>query len=258
MKAQPSTVSPKHFPSPPFPSAVDVRYSIVLPIYNEEPNLPRLFDELIAVMGGIGEGYEVVCVDDGSTDGSRQVIRLFCQRHPSFHLVGLGGRQGQSAAMWAGFQRAAGEYIITLDADLQNDPADIPLLIACLTDCEMVCGWRQKRQDRFITRIASRIANAVRNSLTREQITDTGCSLKIMRRDYVKQMPPFVGMHRFLPTLMRLHGARVKEVPVSHRPRIAGDSKYGIWDRAFSGLRDVLGVRWLQDRHVDCKVEEEL
>lgn len=237
-------------------NASDIRYSMVLPIYNEEPNLGRLFDEIVAVMKDIGAGYEVICVDDGSTDNSRAVIRQLSARHPAFRLVGLSRRQGQSAAMYAGFARAKGEIIITMDADLQNDPADIPQLLASLAGCDMVCGWRRKRQDRWLTRIASRIANQVRNRLTRESITDTGCSLKVMRASYLKKVRPFVGMHRFLPTLMRLEGARVMEVAVSHRPRLAGVSKYGIWDRAFSGLRDVLAVRWLQDRHLDCEVDE--
>jgi len=145
--------------------------------------------------------------------------------------------------------------VITMDSDLQNDPADIIKMIPYLQNYDMVTGWRQKRNDTRVKRLSSKIANAIRNWLSRENITDTGCSLKIMDRQYLSRIKMFRGMHRFLPTLMKMEGASVIEIPVNHRARIAGDSKYGTWDRAFSGLRDLLVVRWMQDRIIHLDIE---
>lgn len=228
-----------------------------MPIYNEKENLPPLFNEISTVMSSLGEEYEVICVDDGSNDGSRDLIRHHCQLNARFHLLGFRTRRGQSAAIHAGFTSAKGEYVITMDADRQNDPADIPKMISYLDRFDVIIGWRRWRQDPLLTKIASKIANAVRNRLTQETISDTGCSLKIMRRDILTKIPPFIGMHRFLPTLMRMQGAQICEVQVHHRPRSAGQSKYGISNRFFSGLRDLLAVRWLQDRAITYEIEEQ-
>lgn len=208
-------------------------------------------------MNSLGEGYEVICIDDGSDDGSRDLIRHQCDSDPRFRLLAFAARRGQSAAIYAGFISAKGEYVITIDADRQNDPDDIPKMVVHLDKFDMVIGWRRWRQDPPLTKIASRIANSVRNRLTHETIKDTGCSLKIMRRSILVKVPPFVGMHRFLPTLMRMQGARVCEIQVHHRPRLAGHSKYGIANRFFSGFRDLLAVRWLQDRTITYEIEEE-
>lgn len=208
-------------------------------------------------MKSLGEEYEVICVDDGSNDGSRDVIRHHCGLDPHFRLLAFAARQGQSAAIHAGIIAARGEYVITIDADRQNDPADIPKMAMQLEKFDMVTGWRRWRQDPLLTKITSRIANTVRNHLTHETIKDTGCSLKIMRRSILIKIPPFVGMHRFLPTLMRMQGATICEVQVHHRPRLAGHSKYGIANRFFSGFRDLMAVRWLQDRIISYEIEEE-
>lgn len=232
-------------------------YSVVLPIYNERNNLPRLFEEISTVMDSLSEPYEVICVDDCSTDESRSFIEEHQASHPAFKLISFSRNSGQSAALYAGFLKSGGEYVITLDADLQNDPADIVTLIDYLSQYDMVSGWRRERHDAWITRISSRIANTIRNKLSRENINDTGCSLKIMKRSYLERIKMFKGMHRFLPTLMKMEGARVIEIPVSHRPRTAGKSNYGVWDRAFSGLRDLLAVRWMQDRFIQFDIKEE-
>jgi dolichol-phosphate mannosyltransferase len=147
--------------------------------------------------------------------------------------------------------------VVTLDADLQNDPADIPAMLdVYVQGVDMVIGWRAKRQDSVIKRYASRFANWVRNKISRETVRDTGCSLKVMRAEMVKRIPMFTGMHRFLPTLMKLEGALVAEVRVNHRPRSKGVSKYGIWDRAWSSAYDLLAVRWMQKRHIGYKVAD--
>ena len=235
-----------------------IKYSIVLPIYNEIENLPQLFEEISTVMRQTAATYEIICINDGSTDHSPAYIQKFGRDHLEFKLINFSKNQGQSAALFAGFLEAAGEYVITMDADLQIDPADIAKLIDYLPRYDMVNGWRTKRHDAWLTRVSSKIANSIRNKLSRENIHDTGCSLKIMKKTYLDRIKMFKGMHRFLPTLMKLEDAKVIEVPVSHRPRTMGSSNYGVWDRAFSGLRDLLAVRWMQDRfiHLDIKKEE--
>lgn len=231
-----------------------LKYSVVLPIYNERANLPQLFKEISTAMQSLAEPFEVICIDDCSTDQSRSFISEYMVSHPAFTLVSFRKNSGQSAALTAGFLAAKGEYVITMDADLQNDPADIVAMTRYLANYDMVSGWRRKRHDSGITKISSKIANTVRNKLSRENIRDTGCSLKIMKRSFLARIKMFKGMHRFLPTLMKMEGAKVLEVPVSHRPRIAGNSNYGVWDRAFSGLRDLLAVRWMQDRFIQLDV----
>ncbi len=233
-----------------------ITFSVVLPIYNERENLPQLFQEIQMVMDRIGEPYEVICVDDASTDETPVYLKEFTAKHENFRWYRFRHNCGQSTALAAGFQQAAGEYVITLDSDLQNNPEDLLDMVPYLKDYDMVTGWRKQRQDTWLKLVSSHIANAIRNWLSRETIRDTGCSLKIMKRSYLQRIKMFQGMHRFLPTLMKMEGARVIEIPVSHRPRIAGTSHYGTWDRAFSGLRDLLAVRWMQDRFISYEFED--
>ncbi|MDH3253607.1 MAG: glycosyltransferase, partial [Acidobacteriota bacterium] len=165
---------------------------------------------------------------------------------------------GQSAALVSGFERARGKTVVTLDADLQNDPADIPRLLAELDEADVICGVRVNRQDDFMRLLSSRIANSVRNRLTRDSITDVGCSLRVCRAEFLEHVPAFNGMHRFLPTLLKLNGARVKELDVSHRPRHLGTSKYGVGNRLWRGISDLFGVRWLQRRWLDRREVEDV
>ena len=230
-------------------------YSIVLPVYNEPDNLPTLLSEVRAVMEKITHPLEVILIDDGSTYTIYDVMLSSSKTDAHIRPYRLQRNSGQSAALAAGFQLAEGKYVITMDSDLQNDPSYIINMIPYLKTYYMVTGWRQKRNDTMIKRISSKIANSVRNLLSRENITDTGCSLKIMDRQYLTKIKMFTGMHRFLPTLMKMEGASVIEIPVNHRSRIAGSSKYGTWDRAFSGLRDLLVVRWMQDRFIKTQIE---
>ncbi|ACV69429.1 glycosyltransferase family 2 protein [Desulfohalobium retbaense] len=233
--------------------------SLVIPVFNERENLDHLFGEIQAVCTAMPYDWEVLFVDDGSEDGSLEVIKRLHQAHCEVRYVSFAANCGQSAAFMAGFQRARGTTVITLDADLQNDPQDIPHLLQTLDShgLDMVIGWRAERQDSWIKLVASRIANRIRNALSRETVRDTGCSLKVMRTHLAKRLPLFDGMHRFMPTLLKLEGARVGEIQVNHRPRRFGFSKYGIWDRAWRGLRDLLAVRWMQDRHVRYAVKDE-
>jgi len=243
------------------PQTVLPRITLVVPVYNEEDNLRTLADEITRAMERVADSagrWELLFVDDGSTDGSLAVIRQLAAGSPNIRYIALAANRGQSAAFAAGFRDATGELIITLDADLQNDPADIPAMLALYgrDGTNMVVGWRADRKDTFAKRLASRFGNAVRNWISRDTIKDTGCSLKVMRRDMLLSLPVFIGAHRFYPALMRLEGAVIAEVKVNHRPRRAGVSKYGIWDRARKTCLDLLAVRWLQSRHVSYRIKE--
>ncbi|HEY7684909.1 MAG TPA: glycosyltransferase [Gemmatimonadales bacterium] len=238
------------------PIPVDV--SLVIPVYNERENLAPLLDEIAAALSG--RRYEVVAVDDGSTDGSVAALKALQSAHPELHIVTFAANAGQTAAFAAGFRAARGPVIVTLDADGQNDPADIPALLDELArgDAAAVAGYRAARQDSAWKRLQSRIANGVRNWLNHETIRDTGCSLKAFRADALRHLPLFTGMHRFLPTLVKMQGGAVAEVPVRHRPRRSGTTKYGMWNRVFRSLADALAVRWMQRRVLRYRVTEDL
>jgi glycosyltransferase involved in cell wall biosynthesis len=232
--------------------------SLVVPVYNERDNLPLLIGEIAGALGG--RRYEIVAVDDGSVDGSLEVLKRLKRDHPELHIVAFAANAGQTAAFAAGFRAARGRVIVTLDADLQNDPADIPALVAQLeaTGATAVVGYRVNRRDSGWKRLQSRIANAVRNRLNGETIRDTGCSLKAFRAEAVRALPLYNGMHRFLPTLIKLYGGTVAEVPVQHRQRRFGRTKYGMWNRVFRSFADALAVRWMQRRALKYRVTEEL
>lgn len=232
--------------------------SLVVPVYNEEENLPVLVEQIIAAMRPGNRPWELILVDDGSSDASLAVIRDLAAAVPEVRYLAFVANCGQSAAFAAGFHDALGDVVVTLDADLQNDPADIPSMLALYDQggYDMVIGWRAKRQDSWAKRWASKFGNAVRNYLSRENVRDTGCSLKVLRTAMARKIPMFTGMHRFLPTLMKMQGANVAEVKVNHRHRLYGASKYGIWDRAKKTFFDLLAIRWMQARYVDYAIKE--
>jgi glycosyltransferase involved in cell wall biosynthesis len=220
---------------------------VILPVHNERDNLASLVGEIEQAMGG--RPHEIVAVDDGSTDGSSDELERLAAQEGAVRVVRLGCRAGQSAALAAGFDAALGDLILTMDADGQNDPRDAEPLIAALERdpaLGAVVGYRVHRRDSPWKRTQSWIANRVRDLVTGDRVRDTGCGLKVMRRDAARRVPRFDGMHRFLPTLIRAQGRRVVELPVSHRPRRHGRSHYGAWDRALRGLRDALRVRRLR------------
>lgn len=229
--------------------------SIVIPIRNERENLLPLTDELQLVIGSYPGGVEIILVDDASDDGSTSLIAELARQRAAVRQVALTRHSGQTAAFDAGFKAARGTIVVTMDGDLQNDPRDIPRLIDALVDHDVVVGCRQPRCDPWRKRVASRVANAVRNRLTGEQIVDTGCSLKAFRRDALRQLKLYHGMHRFLPTLLSMDGFRVTQLPVSHRPRVSGQSKYGLGGRAVTGFADLLAVRWMQRRRLRYEID---
>ncbi len=241
--------------------------SLVIPLYNEAENLPVLAAEIRRALEPTGKRWESLFVDDGSTDGSFEVLQTLAAEDRTVRILRHRKNAGQSAALAAGFAVARGGIVVTLDADLQNDPADIPALLARLgesaatSDCDAVSGVRQRRQDSWVRRISSRVANSVRNWATDEQVSDVGCSLKAYRREVLERLPMFTGMHRFLPTLVRWNGARLAEIPVNHRPRLHGTAKYGIGNRLFRALADLMAVRWMRTRWIprgNLEVVEEI
>jgi len=216
----------------------------------------ELLSRVDAALAQIGMPFEVIVVDDGSTDDTPRLLGDAMRRFARLRVLRMRQNSGQSASFQAGFDAARGQVIATIDADLQNDPAEIPRLLPLLDGYEMVAGWRKQRSDSRFRRWQSRQANRIRNWITGETIHDSACSLKIYRAEAIKGITLFRGAHRYLPTLVKMRGGRVREEPVSHSPRAAGSGKYGFWNRAFVGLVDVIGVRWLKMRHVNYRVEE--
>jgi dolichol-phosphate mannosyltransferase len=238
------------------PSGTIRKISFVVPVFNEEENIPHLVGEIAAVAGTLGHPYEILLVDDGSRDGTLSAIKSIAAGNPALKYVSFSENRGQSAALYAGFQRASGDVIVTLDGDLQNDPSDIPGMLSLYGEYDMINGWRHDRRDTLWKKIGSWIGNTFRNRMTGETIRDTGCSLKVMRASMLKRIRMYRGMHRFLPTLMRLEGARVIEVKVNHRPRVRGASKYSNLRRGIEGFYDVLSVRWMIRRNLTLPVRE--
>ena len=232
--------------------------SIVVPVYNEEENLPILAAEIHVAMRQLGRPYEVIYVDDGSTDGSPGVLRELAREDPATRVIRQRRNSGQTAALDAGFRFARAAIVVTLDADLQNDPADIPRLLAAMDGYDVVSGVRAKRRDTWVRKASSRIANRVRNRLTHDDVTDVGCTLRACRAEFLRGIPVFTGMHRFLPTLLAMGGARKTEIPVNHRPRLHGQPKYNISNRLWRALADLFAVRWMQKRWIDRRLSEEI
>ena len=235
-----------------------IELSVVVPVYNEEGNLPILISKLVHVLDPLGLRYEMIFVDDGSYDGSRRILKEMASRYPYLRIIGLKQNRGLSTALLAGMREAHGDTIVTLDSDLQNDPEDIPKLLNYLDRYDMATGWRQKRDDPWLRRVSSRIANAIRNQLSGEKIYDSACTLRAFKRECIKEIPLFNGMHRFLSTLVKMNGYRIIEVPVLHHPRKFGKAKYNIRNRAFRAFMDLLGVRWMKARRINYEIEERI
>ena len=230
---------------------MSVELSIVIPLYNEEPNLAPLHAELSAVLASMKVPYEVLIVDDGSTDGTFDVLRRIQSMDRHVRVVRFARNFGQTAAFAAGFAYARGQFVVTFDGDLQNDPADIPRLLEIARTHDVVCGWRKDRKDDFLTRyVPSVIANRLISLVSGVHVHDVGCSLKVFRAEVVKPLKLTPGMHRYLPQLASQIGDRVTEVVVNHRPRRFGHSKYGL-SRTFRVLSDLFKLRRLMKEALD-------
>ena len=232
------------------------QYSVVIPIYNEQDNIEPLISELEAVMSAYKDTWELIFVDDGSPDSSGLILKRLCSEKPFLRTLRFKNNAGQTAALQAGFKAAKGEYVITLDGDGQNDPKDIPHLIAIAKlGYDLVAGKRRHRQDSQTKRVISKFANFIRQKILADGISDTGCSLKVYRKSALDKIPLYKGMHRFLPALFLIEGFSVKEVEVEHRPRIAGKSKYTIFNRGLALAFDLLAVWWMKKRKLSYEVE---
>jgi len=237
--------------------------SVVVPARNEAASLPRLVEEIIQTLRSlqhpVGDapplaGFEIVVVDDGSTDETTTVLRRLRADYPELRPIRLLEGVGQSAAIAAGFRAARGRWVATLDGDLQNDPADLAVLWEALPGFDAVLGWRVRRQDTRCRRIVSHWANRIRNGVLGQAIRDTGCSVRIVSREMALRLPTFHGMHRFIGPLLLREGCRILQLPVNHRPRPYGVSRYNLWNRSLGVVIDLCGVAWLMRRAVRYEV----
>jgi len=237
----------------------ELQLSIVVPVYNEEENVKPLTEEVVDVLGKTEISYEIVFADDGSKDSTLDEIKKMREKFgDKVRFVSFDKNKGQTAAFIAGFRNSNGKYIATLDGDMQNDPNDLPALFKEIEkgDFDMVNGIRAKRKDNFIRKISSKIGNGFRNWLTNESVSDVGCSIRIFKAECVKEIPVLNGLHRFFPTMVRMQGYSITEIPVNHRERELGTSKYGVLNRAFVGFADTFAVRWMLKRVRVIKYKE--
>lgn len=234
-----------------------MEYSVVIPIKNEEENLVPLIEEVEPVMQGLGGNWEMICIDDGSTDSSLACLKRLQKEKAYLRILSFSRNFGQSSGFAAGFGAAKGKWIITLDGDRQNDPADIPLLIQKREEFDLVCGWRKERKDPWHKRWTSKLSNWVRKRVCQDGMHDTGCSLKVYRKSALEEIRMYKGMHRFLPALFKIEGFSVCEVPVHHRERTQGKTKYNFFNRLLGPIMDMFVVRWMRKRHLKHEVREE-
>ena len=233
--------------------------SLVIPCHNEEKNLQPLVSAIRAVLDQLALDYEVVITDDCSTDNSWDVLKQLAATDPHLRIQRFKFNCGESAASWAGIQASCGRYIATLDADLQNDPKDLSAMLEALKNADCVCGTRsatRSKGDNWARIASSRIANWVRNKLSGENISDAGCTYRVFKRECIARVKFFNGAHRFLPTLIKMEGFCVVELPVSTNPRFSGTSHYGVWNRLFKSFRDLLAVRWMKSRQIRYEIAE--
>lgn len=233
-------------------------FSLVVPVHNEVANLEPLWAEILGLLDKLGLAAEVLFVNDGSSDGSSEVLDRLMAADPRVRVLDHDGNRGLTAALDSGFRHARGQLVAMCDADLQNPPGELARLVAALTDsgADLAIGWRRDRHDGWLRRLSSRIANAYRNWRTYESVHDVGCGLKVMRRAVLERIKLYNGLHRFLPTLARMEGFRLVEVVVGHRPRRSGRSHYGVWNRVFKGLADVRAIRWMWRNHLGGRATE--
>jgi glycosyltransferase involved in cell wall biosynthesis len=235
--------------------------SLVIPCYNEQDNLRALITAIREAVDPLGLPYEVVITDDCSRDKSWAILKELAAGDPRIRGQRFVFNCGESAASWAGLKAARGKYLVTLDADLQNDPKDLPKFLEALKHFDCVCGTRVKARgegDNFIRVASSRIANWVRNKLSGEQIADAGCTYRAFKRECIDNLKFFKGMHRFLPTLFKIEGHTVTEIEVTNNPRFAGKSNYGVWNRLFASFYDLLAVRWMKKRMFKYQIAERI
>jgi dolichol-phosphate mannosyltransferase len=243
------------------PNELTPEISFAVPAYNEEGNLPELFKAIRAVVEPLNISYEILITDDCSSDKSWEILKEYAAADARVRALRLAVNSGGSAALWVAMKATHGRYIVTLDADLQNDPKDLPKFLEALKHYDCVCGSRvamRSQSDTFVRVISSRIANWVRNKLSGENISDAGCCYRAFKRECIADLKFFKGMHRFMATLIKMEGFSVTEIPISSHPRFSGKSHYGVWNRLFASFYDLLAVRWMKKRMFKIKVAEKI
>lgn len=229
-------------------------FTIIVPVYNEEDNLARVEEELLAYTKIASKTTKILFVNDGSKDKSQQLIEDICTRNDAFYYILFKENRGLSAAIKAGFDYADTPLVGYIDSDLQTAPSDFNLLLEHIKDNALVTGVRSNRKDSFVKNMSSKIANGIRRTFTKDGMDDTGCPLKVIRTDYAKRIPMFKGLHRFLPAMILLQNGNIKQVPVQHFPRIAGQAKFGLWNRLLGPLMDCFAYLWMKKKYINYDV----
>ena len=232
-------------------------FTIIVPVYNEEDNLDRVEKELSAYIEIAAKKTKILFVNDGSQDQSQSIIERICTNNEDFSFISFKENRGLSAAISAGFKNTTTELVGYIDSDLQTDPKDFNLLLEEIAEYDLVTGVRANRKDSFVKNMSSSIANGIRRSFTHDGMDDTGCPLKVIKTSYAKKIPMFKGLHRFLPAMILLQDGKIKQIPVSHFPRIAGEAKYGLWNRLLGPLIDCFAYLWMKKKYINYKIEKQ-
>lgn len=232
-------------------------FTIIVPVYNEEDNLDRVEKELSAYIEIAVKKTKILFVNDGSQDQSQSIIERICTDNEDFSFISFKENRGLSAAISAGFKNTTTELVGYIDSDLQTDPKDFNLLLEQIPEYDLVTGVRANRKDSFVKNMSSSIANGIRRSFTHDGMDDTGCPLKVIKTSYASNIPMFKGLHRFLPAMVLLQDGKIKQIPVSHFPRIAGEAKYGLWNRLLGPLMDCFAYLWMKKKYINYKIEKQ-
>ncbi|MCH2193931.1 glycosyltransferase [Kordia sp.] len=233
---------------------MDKELTIVVPVYNEEDNLERVEKELGDYASAAKIPVKVLFVNDGSKDKSQEMIENICADSTVFNFICFSENRGLSAAIKAGFDHTETSLVGYIDSDLQTAPSDFDLLLEHIGEYDLVTGVRANRKDSFVKNMSSKIANGIRRAFTKDGMDDTGCPLKIIKTDYAKRIPMFKGLHRFLPAMILLQEGKIKQIPVQHFPRIAGEAKYGLWNRLFGPLMDCFAYVWMKKKYINYSI----
>lgn len=231
-------------------------FTIVVPVYNEEDNLERVAKELVAYMNVASRKTQILFVNDGSIDKSQEMIEQICNSNPDFNYISFNNNCGLSAAIKAGFDNTTTKLVGYIDSDLQTDPNDFNLLLEHIDTYDLVTGVRANRKDSFVKNMSSTIANGIRRTFTKDGMDDTGCPLKVIKTSYAKKIPMFKGLHRFLPAMILLQNGTIKQIPVKHFPRIAGEAKYGLWNRLLGPLMDCFAYLWMKKKYINYTIDK--
>ncbi|WP_028289534.1 glycosyltransferase family 2 protein [uncultured Olleya sp.] len=236
---------------------MNYQFTIVVPVYNEEDNLLRVEKELLAYTKIATKVTKILFVNDGSKDKSQDLIEAICSRNEQFDYILFKENRGLSAAIKAGFDYTTTELVGYIDSDLQTAPEDFNLLLAHIGEFDLVTGVRSNRKDSFVKNMSSKIANGIRRAFTKDGMDDTGCPLKVIKTDYAKRIPMFKGLHRFLPAMIMLQNGKTKQIPVQHFPRVAGEAKFGLWNRLLGPLMDCFAYLWMKKKYINYEVAKQ-